>query len=163
RGAPARRSPEAGPGRGRGADQGQPRRPQLRRHAPARGLVPRARRAAARAGRRGRRRARRERRAGGGAVRVRGLRGVCDRAGGAGAARAPPPEGLRERIREANDGEKVDIVLEMAGGEVFEQSLLALARFGRLVSYGIASGEQNEVPTGKLMRCSRAVVGFWLM
>jgi NADPH2:quinone reductase len=73
------------------------------------------------------------------------------------------PEGLKERIQQANGGAKVDVVLEMAGGEVFEQSLAALAPFGRVVTYGIASREANEVNTGALMRRSRAVVGFWLM
>ena len=51
----------------------------------------------------------------------------------------------------------------MAGGRVFEESMKALAPFGRLVTYGIASREQNEVRTGALMRRSHAVVGFWLM
>jgi NADPH2:quinone reductase len=73
------------------------------------------------------------------------------------------PDGLKERIQEANGGAKVDVVLEMAGGQVFEQSLAALAPFGRVVTYGIASREANEVSTGALMRRSRAVVGFWLM
>jgi NADPH2:quinone reductase len=72
------------------------------------------------------------------------------------------PEGMKERLEEANGG-KVDVVFEMAGGEVFEQSLAALAPFGRLVTYGIASRQPNEVSTGGLMRRSRAVVGFWLM
>lgn len=56
-----------------------------------------------------------------------------------------------------------DVVLEMAGGDVFDASLDALAPFGRLVAYGIAGREENEVRTGALMRKSRAVVGFWLM
>ncbi len=73
------------------------------------------------------------------------------------------PDRMQERIEEANAGAKVDVVLEMAGGEVFEQSLAALAPFGRLVAYGIASQDQNEIRTGELMRRSRAVVGFWLM
>jgi NADPH2:quinone reductase len=51
----------------------------------------------------------------------------------------------------------------MAGGEVFDQSFGALAPFGRLVAYGMASGEQRAVPQGVLMRTSRAIVGFWLM
>jgi NADPH2:quinone reductase len=51
----------------------------------------------------------------------------------------------------------------MAGGPVFDASLAALAPFGRLVTYGIASGENNTVRSGDLMRRSRAVVGFWLM
>ncbi len=70
---------------------------------------------------------------------------------------------MTERLIGCNDGREVDVVFEMAGGEVFEQSLQALAPFGRLVAYGIASGRQNEVSTGQLMRRSRAVVGFWLM
>jgi NADPH2:quinone reductase len=71
-------------------------------------------------------------------------------------------EGLRERLVEANLGREVDVVLEAIGGEVFEQSLAALAPFGRLVTYGISSRKGNDVHTRKLMRASRAVVGFWL-
>jgi len=51
----------------------------------------------------------------------------------------------------------------MAGGAVFDACLAALAPFGRLVTYGIASSKGNEVHTRKLMGRSRAVVGFWLM
>jgi NADPH:quinone reductase len=82
---------------------------------------------------------------------------------GADAAVDGSPEGLAERLQEANLGRKVDIVFEMAGGEVFEQSLAALAPFGRIVAYGIASGEPNQVDTGRLMRRTQSVVGFWLM
>jgi NADPH2:quinone reductase len=72
-------------------------------------------------------------------------------------------EDLAEALVEANLGTRVDIVLEMAGGRTFDASLKALAPFGRLVTYGIASGEPNTVASGALMRSSRAVVGFWLM
>jgi NADPH:quinone reductase len=75
---------------------------------------------------------------------------------------AREPE-LAAALREANGGAKVDVVLEMAGGHVFDQSLRALAPFGRLVVYGIASREGNEVASGALMARSQAVVGFWLM
>jgi NADPH:quinone reductase len=51
----------------------------------------------------------------------------------------------------------------MAGGRTFDSAIEALAPFGRIVAYGIAGREQNEVQTGRLMRKSRAVVGFWLM
>jgi NADPH2:quinone reductase len=81
---------------------------------------------------------------------------------GADAAVDGGPDGLSDRLREANHGEPVDVVFEMAGGRVFEESMAALAPFGRLVVYGIASREQNEVKTGRLMRRSQAVVGFWL-
>jgi NADPH:quinone reductase len=82
---------------------------------------------------------------------------------GADAAIDSAPEGLTERLVEANLGRRVDVVFEMAGGEAFDRSLAALAPFGRLVTYGIASGDGNAVRSGALMRASRSVVGFWLM
>jgi NADPH:quinone reductase len=72
-------------------------------------------------------------------------------------------EDLTAAILEANGGNQVDAVFEMAGGKAFEQTMETLAPFGRMVAFGIASREQNEVATGRLMRKSRSVVGFWLM
>jgi NADPH2:quinone reductase len=72
-------------------------------------------------------------------------------------------EDLEAAIVEANGGEPVDVVLEMSGGEAFEACLAALAPFGRLVTYGLASREPVEIRNVDLMRTSRAVVGFWLM
>ena len=82
---------------------------------------------------------------------------------GADAAVDPAVEDLTAALVDANDGRPVDVVLEMSGGRVFEQCAEALAPFGRIVAYGIASHEQNTLETGRLMRRSRAVVGFWLM
>jgi NADPH2:quinone reductase len=82
---------------------------------------------------------------------------------GADAALDPARDDLTAAIVEANGGQRVDVVLEMAGGRTFDQCADALAPFGRIVAYGIASREQNTVETGRLMRKSRAVVGFWLM
>jgi NADPH:quinone reductase len=82
---------------------------------------------------------------------------------GADAAVDPAGEDLKQALIEANEGNRVDVVLEMAGGRVFEQAAEALAPFGRIVTYGIASREPNTVQTGRLMRKSRAVIGFWLM
>lgn len=73
-------------------------------------------------------------------------------------------EGLKERLEEANGGNKVDVVLEMTGGPVFDASLAALAPFGRLVAYGMASRTAPApIEAASLMARSRAVVGFWLM
>lgn len=82
---------------------------------------------------------------------------------GADAAVDSRAEDLKAAILEANGGEQVDVVLEMAGGSAFDACLAALAPFGRLVTFGIASGDSNEINTRKLMQRSRAVVGFWLM
>src|SRR5215212_8937650 len=82
---------------------------------------------------------------------------------GADAAVDPATEDLKAALVEANEGRPLDVVLEMSGGRVFDQCAEALAPFGRVVAYGIAGGEQNTLETGRLMRKSRAVVGFWLM
>ncbi len=84
------------------------------------------------------------------------------RALGADVALDSDPGGLTERLIEANEGREVDIVLDSAGGAVFDASIKALAPFGRIVVNGIATGEQNEVRTGSLLRHSRSVIGFWL-
>ena len=81
---------------------------------------------------------------------------------GADAAVDGAAEGLRDRLVEANLGEPLDVIIELSGGKVFEESLAALAPFGRLVVAGISSQEQNEVRTGKLLRGSAGVLGFWL-
>src|SRR3954447_13386618 len=81
---------------------------------------------------------------------------------GADAAIDGSPDGLRERLLEANLGRELDVVLEMAGGPVFDVALRAMADMGRMVVYGISSREQNEVRTGRLLKRSQAVIGFWL-
>jgi NADPH2:quinone reductase len=81
---------------------------------------------------------------------------------GADVAIDPEPEGLTERLIEANEGRPVDVVFEMAGGAVFDASYAALAPFGRIVAYGIAGQQPNDVSTGSLLRHSRAVIGFYL-
>jgi NADPH2:quinone reductase len=72
-------------------------------------------------------------------------------------------EELGAAILEANEGRQVEAVLQMSGGDPFEQELRVLAPFGRMVLFGIASREENQVRTGHLLRNSRAVIGFWLM
>lgn len=82
---------------------------------------------------------------------------------GADAAVDPAVDDLTAALLSANDGDQVDVVLEMSGGRVFDAAVDALAPFGRIVAYGIASREPNTVETGRLMRKSRTVIGFWLM
>lgn len=81
---------------------------------------------------------------------------------GADVALEARPEGLTERLIEANEGRELDVVVDSSGGQVFDASIKALAPFGRIVVNGIATSEQNTVRTGSLLRHSRAVVGFYL-
>jgi NADPH:quinone reductase len=69
---------------------------------------------------------------------------------------------LGEAIREANDGNRVDAVLHMSGGEAFDEEMGVLAPLGRMVVFGIASREQRDVSTASLLRGSKSVIGFWL-
>jgi NADPH:quinone reductase len=82
---------------------------------------------------------------------------------GADAAVDSRSEALKDELQAANGGRKVDVVLEMAGGPVFDASLAALAPFGRQVIYGMASRRPPQpVDPGALMSRSRGVIGFWL-
>ena len=63
---------------------------------------------------------------------------------GADAAVDSNSEELRQALIDANEGRMVDVVFEMAGGRVFDQSLGALAPFGRLVTYGIAGAPAEQ-------------------
>jgi NADPH2:quinone reductase len=83
---------------------------------------------------------------------------------GADAAIDGEPDGLKDRIIEANDGKPVDIVLEMVGGRTFDESFVALARFGRLVTFGAASRERAKpLDPSSLMKGSKTIAGFWLV
>jgi NADPH2:quinone reductase len=73
------------------------------------------------------------------------------------------PKAFTAALREANGGRRVDIVLEMTGGKVFDGALSALAPFGRLAAYGMAGRvPPKPVQAPSLMGTSRAVIGFWL-
>jgi NADPH:quinone reductase len=72
-------------------------------------------------------------------------------------------EDLKEAILAANEGRRVDAVLHMSGGDPFDAELSALGPLGRMVVFGIASREQREVSTARLLRGSKAVIGFWLV
>ncbi len=71
-------------------------------------------------------------------------------------------EGWEQEVLEATEGKGVDVILEMAGGDVFRKSLNCLAPFGRLVIYGVASGEQSRFYPSSLMEKNQSVVGFFL-
>ncbi|TDW22877.1 quinone oxidoreductase family protein [Kribbella kalugense] len=82
---------------------------------------------------------------------------------GADAAIDGTPEGLKDRILEANGGKPVDIVLEMVGGQTFDESFAALGRFGRLVTFGSASRQAAApIDPSRLMKGSKTIAGFWL-
>lgn len=71
-------------------------------------------------------------------------------------------KGWEQRVLDSTDGKGVDVALEMVGGEIFDKTLSCLAPFGRLVIYGIASGEQPKMHPSVLMGKNQSVIGFFL-
>jgi len=69
-------------------------------------------------------------------------------------------EDFARRILDATNGRGVDVILDSVAGEVFNAGLTALAPFGRIVTFGIASGEPGAVRTNQLHPTNRAVIGY---
>jgi NADPH2:quinone reductase len=68
-----------------------------------------------------------------------------------------------DRVRAATGGNGVQIVLEMVGGRIAQQSLQCLTPFdGRMVVFGSASGEVAQFSGRDLMNRNIAVLGYWL-
>jgi NADPH2:quinone reductase len=70
-------------------------------------------------------------------------------------------EDFVERVDELTDY-GVDLVLDGIGGETTERSLDALKDFGRMVSYGAASGRPGEPPTDEILFGNKRVIGYHL-
>lgn len=71
-------------------------------------------------------------------------------------------DGWEKQVIEETDGKGVDVALEMVGEEIFKKTLACLAPFGRLVIYGVASGEQSVMYPSSLMAKNQSVIGFFL-
>ena len=70
---------------------------------------------------------------------------------------------LAQAMLDANNGKPVDLVLEMVGGKTFDASLEVLAPFGRVIVYGMASGEMaTPVNSFSLLGSNKTITGFWL-
>ena len=69
-------------------------------------------------------------------------------------------QGWPEKVKKATDGKGVDIVLEMTGGDILGQSLSCMAPFGRMVVYGLASGETATVDPQLLLGANQTITGF---
>ncbi|MFE4816457.1 zinc-binding alcohol dehydrogenase family protein [Streptomyces sp. NPDC056704] len=76
----------------------------------------------------------------------------------------PPSVSFVKEVREATDGRGVDLALDPVGGETLRASLDSLAPFGRLVSFGNASGAQPwQVGQPDLYPLALSVSGFSIL
>ncbi|MBE3566366.1 MAG: NADPH:quinone oxidoreductase family protein [Thermogemmatispora sp.] len=71
-------------------------------------------------------------------------------------------EDWTEQVKQATSGRGTDVLLEMVGGSIAEQSLRCLAPFGRMVVYGAASGQIVQFSGIQLMYKNQAIIGYWL-
>lgn len=67
-----------------------------------------------------------------------------------------------EAIKKLTDGEGVDAVFEMLGGEHTAKSTRCLRDFGRVIVYGNATGQRSELDTRALYVKGASVHGLWL-
>jgi NADPH2:quinone reductase len=67
-----------------------------------------------------------------------------------------------EAIRDLTNGEGVDAVFEMLGGEHTNKSARCLRDFGRVIVYGSATGEKSLLDTRLLYAKGGSVHGLWL-
>lgn len=63
-------------------------------------------------------------------------------------------------VQELTNGKGVDLVLECVGGPVLEKSVKCVATYGRLISYGNASGSPANIPSGDFTSANRTIIGF---
>ena len=67
-----------------------------------------------------------------------------------------------DAVKEATQGQGVNILVEITGGEMVQKSLKMLANLGRLMIVGAASGEQASINPAALMKKNLSVTGVWL-
>jgi NADPH2:quinone reductase len=67
-----------------------------------------------------------------------------------------------EQVKQATSGKGTDIILEMIGGSISEQSLQCLAPFGRMVIFGATSGQIAQFTGIQLMYKNQSIIGYWL-
>lgn len=67
-----------------------------------------------------------------------------------------------EAIKDLTQGEGVDAVFEMLGGEHTNKSVRCLRDFGRVIVYGSATGQKSELDTRLLYAKGASVHGLWL-
>ncbi len=67
---------------------------------------------------------------------------------------------FEEAVRELTGGNGVELVLECVGGPVLEKSVRCVASYGKLISYGNASGTAAALAAADIFAANRTVIGF---
>lgn len=67
-----------------------------------------------------------------------------------------------QAVKDLTEGEGVDVVFEMLGGEHVTKSARCLRDFGRVIVYGAATGQRAQFDPGILYAKGSSVHGLWL-
>lgn len=68
-------------------------------------------------------------------------------------------ESIRDRVREITGGKGADVVFDPVGGDAFDESLRCMAREGRLLVIGFASGRIPSAPAHRVLMSESEVIG----
>lgn len=69
-------------------------------------------------------------------------------------------EDFEPAVLEMTGGKGVDLLLECVGGAVLEKSVRCVASYGRLISYGNASGSPASIAASDFTSANRTIIGF---
>lgn len=69
---------------------------------------------------------------------------------------------LRDTILELTEGKGADVILDVVGGDVFDQCMRSVARLGRVIVMGFTSGRISEVKVNRLLLKNCSIHGVWL-
>ncbi|MBC7378890.1 MAG: NADPH:quinone oxidoreductase family protein [Burkholderiaceae bacterium] len=68
-------------------------------------------------------------------------------------------ESIRERVKEITAGNGADVVFDPVGGDAFDEALRCMAREGRLLVVGFASGRIPSAPANRVLMSESEVIG----
>jgi NADPH2:quinone reductase len=71
-------------------------------------------------------------------------------------------EDLRERVKSLTADRGADVILDVVGGDVFDQCMRCVAQFGRVIVMGFTSGRIPELKTNRLLLKNCSLLGVWL-
>ena len=68
---------------------------------------------------------------------------------------------IKDAVREITDGKGADVIYDPVGGEIGEQALQSIARGGRYLVIGFASGAIPNFPANRLLLREASAMGVW--
>lgn len=71
-------------------------------------------------------------------------------------------ESLKERVKELTDGRGADVILDLIGGDVFDQCIRCINFLGRIVVMGFTSGRIPAIPANLVLLKNCSILGVFL-